>query len=71
MLRLLAGAPKLGDAHDWGRVPPMRRCAAAGACDQGGCTGKKGMMPPKGGFMTLTDDEIRAAIDFMKNATAP
>lgn len=29
------------------------------------------MMPPKGGFMNLSDDEVRAAITYMTTAAAP
>ncbi len=66
----LAGAPKLGDAADWGpRIAQGDALLFEHASK--GFTGKKGMMPPKGGFMTLTDDEIRAAIEFMKTAPAP
>ena len=32
---------------------------------------QKGMMPPKGGFVTLSDDEVRAAIAYMTTASAP
>ena len=30
-----------------------------------GFTGEKGMMPPKGGNAALSDDEVKAAVDFM------
>lgn len=65
----LAGAPKLGDAADWGpRVAQGEALLFEHAVK--GFTGKKGMMPPKGGFVTLTDDEIRAAIAYMTTASA-
>ena len=60
----VGGAPKTGDAADWG-------ARAAKGTDQlythaiAGFTGEKGMMPPKGGNAALTDDEVKAAVDFM------
>jgi cytochrome c5 len=60
----VGGAPKVGDAADWG-------ARAAKGVDQlhahaiAGFTGEKGMMPPKGGNAALTDDEVKAAVDFM------
>jgi cytochrome c5 len=60
----VGGAPKVGDAADWG-------ARAAKGVDQlyahaiAGFTGEKGMMPPKGGSAALTDDEVKAAVDFM------
>ncbi len=60
----IAGAPKVGDAEAW-----------APRIDQGlptlydhainGYMGNTGMMPPKGGAMSLSDDEIKAAVDYM------
>jgi len=58
------GAPKLGDKKDWGeRVAKGKDSLAQNAIK--GYKGKKGMMPPKGGNPKLTDDEIKAAIDYM------
>ena len=66
----LAGAPKLGDAADWGpRIAQGEALLFEHATK--GFTGKKGMMPPKGGFVTLSDDEVRAAITYMTTASAP
>ncbi|MCL4721447.1 MAG: c-type cytochrome [Gammaproteobacteria bacterium] len=60
----LAGAPKLGDAADWGpRIAQGADILYTHSIK--GFTGKKGMMPPKGGFMNLSDDEVKAAVDFM------
>ena len=66
----LAGAPKLGDTADWGpRIAQGEALLLEHAIK--GFTGKKGMMPPKGGFVNLSDDEVRAAIAYMTTATAP
>lgn len=60
----VGGAPKVGDAADWG-------ARAGKGTDQlythaiAGFTGEKGMMPPKGGNAALTDDEVKAAVDYM------
>lgn len=60
----VAGAPKLGDAEAW-----------ADRIDQGmdtlyensinGFQGEAGVMPPKGGFANLSDEEVKAAVDYM------
>jgi cytochrome c5 len=66
----LAGAPKLGDAADWGpRIAQGEALLFEHAIK--GFTGKKGMMPAKGGFLNLSDDEVRAAIEYMTTASAP
>ena len=57
----LAGAPRFGDAADWGKraragMPALYRSALQGT--------PKGM-PGKGGNLTLTDAEVRAAVDYM------
>jgi len=60
----IAGAPKLGDAADWGpRIAQGDALLLEHALK--GFTGKKGMMPAKGGFVTLSDTEVKAAIDYM------
>jgi cytochrome c5 len=66
----LAGAPKLGDAADWGpRIAQGEALLFEHAIK--GFTGKKGMMPAKGGFLNLSDDEVRAAVEYMTTASAP
>lgn len=60
----IAGAPKVGDPEAW-----------APRIDQGlptlydhainGYQGDSGMMPPKGGAMSLSDDDVKAAVDYM------
>ena len=56
----VAGAPKLGDKAAWAPyiatgIDEMLRIAIAG----------KGAMPPRGTAMKATDDELRAAIEYM------
>lgn len=60
----IAGAPKLGDAADWG---PRIAQGEAMLFDHAikGYTGKKGMMPAKGGMTMLSDDEVKAAVTYM------
>ena len=60
----VAGAPKLGDKADWGpRIAQGNDTLYQHAIQ--GFTGKKGMMPPKGGNTTLPDDQVKAGVDYM------
>lgn len=60
----VAGAPKPGDKADWGpRIAQGNDVLYKHAIE--GFTGKKGMMPARGGSTTLSDDEVKAAVDFM------
>ncbi len=60
----IAGAPKLGDAADWGpRIAQGMDVLYRHSLQ--GFTGKKGVMLPKGGFSTLSDAEVTAAVDYM------
>ena len=60
----IAGAPKPGDKDDWGpRIAQGNDTLYKHAIE--GFTGAKGMMPPRGGGTKLTDDEVKAAVDFM------
>jgi len=60
----VAGAPKLGDSADW---EPRIAQGMDVLYDHSinGYTGKKGMMPPKGGNLSLSDENTRAAVDYM------
>ena len=59
-----AGAPKPGDKADWGpRIAQGNDTLYKHALE--GFTGAKGVMPPRGTGMTLKDDEIKAAVDYM------
>lgn len=62
----LAGAPKTGDNAAWapriaqGEKTLLERAIA-------GFQGKTGVMPPKGGNMDLTDDEVHRAVVYLAN----
>ena len=58
------GAPLIGTKADWDpRVAEGKDTLYKHAIE--GFTGSKGMMPPKGGNPALSDDEVKAAVDFM------
>ena len=60
----VAGAPKPGDKADWGpRIAQGKDMLYKHALE--GFTGAKGAMPARGGSTTLTDDEVKAAVDYM------
>jgi cytochrome c5 len=60
----VAGAPKPGDKADWGpRIEQGNDLLYKHAME--GFTGAKGMMPARGGNAALTDDEVKAAVDYM------
>ena len=60
----VAGAPKIGDKADWGpRIAQGKDTLYTHATQ--GFTGKKGTMPPKGGAANLSDEEVKAAVDYM------
>lgn len=63
-----AGAPKLTDKTQWEqRAAQGKEVLYTHAIK--GYTGKSGMMPAKGGNASLSDDEVKAAVDYM-TATA-
>lgn len=58
------GAPKLGDKEAWAPriaqgLPMLQEHAIAGF------TGATGVMPSKGGSVSLSDDEVKAAVEYM------
>ena len=58
------GAPKPGDKADWGpRIAQGKEVLYKHAIE--GFTGAKGMMPARGTGAALTDDEVKAAVDYM------
>ncbi|WP_028500484.1 c-type cytochrome [Microvirgula aerodenitrificans] len=64
-----AGAPKLGDKADWGpRLAQGKDTLYKHALE--GFNGNKGAMPAKGGNPSLSDDDVKAAVDFMAGKSA-
>lgn len=60
----VAGAPKLGDKADWGpRIAQGKDVLYKHAIE--GFNGSKGAMPAKGGNPSLSDDEMKAAVDYI------
>lgn len=60
----IAGAPKTGDAEIWQeRIARGMAELVANAID--GFQGATGVMLPKGGNAALSDDEVRAAVEYM------
>lgn len=60
----VSGSPKPGDKADWGeRMAQGKDVLYKHAIE--GYTGKKGLMPPKGGNAGLSDDDVKAAVDYM------
>jgi len=64
----VAGAPKLSDAAVWKpRIAQGMDTLYGHAIN--GFKGGMGYMPPKGGFATLDDDEVKAAVAYMVSAS--
>ena len=60
----VSGAPKPGDKEAWReRIAPGVAAMVKKSIE--GYEGKSGVMPPKGGNDTLTDQEVSNAVDFM------
>lgn len=60
----VAGAPKLGDKADWGpRIAQGQDVLYKHAIE--GFNGNKGAMPAKGGNPSLSDEEMKLAVDFI------
>ncbi len=63
-----AGAPKIGDAANWGpRVAQGNDVLYDHALN--GYMGQGGMMPPKGGRPDIPDADVKAAVDYMVNSS--
>lgn len=62
----LAGAPKVGDASQWtARIAQGNETLYSNAIK--GYQGSAGVMPAKGGRADLSDEAVRAAVDYMVN----
>jgi cytochrome c5 len=59
-----AGAPRIGDADDWGTRAGQGRDVLIQHSIEG-FMGDKGYMPPKGGQAQLSDEAVVAALDYM------
>ncbi len=60
----IAGAPRVGDAAAWKpRIAKGMDTLYKHAIE--GFQGETGLMPAKGGFANLTDDQVRKAVDHM------
>ena len=60
----IAGAPKPGNKNEWNpRIAQGKETLYKHAME--GFTGSKGAMPARGGNAKLTDEEVKAAVDFM------
>lgn len=59
-----AGAPKLGDSEAWApRIEQGKEVLYDHALK--GFMGKAGLMPPKGGRVDLSDEQVKAAVSYM------
>ena len=64
----IAGAPRVGDKAAWvDRIAQGTEIIYEHALN--GFQGTAGIMPAKGGFTHLSDEEVKAAIDFMIKAS--
>ena len=60
----VAGAPKIDDTENWiPRIAQGIEVLYKNAIN--GFSGQTGMMPAKGGFTELTDEEVRVLVDHM------
>ena len=60
----VAGAPKGGDAGAWAdRIVTGMQSLSNNAIN--GYQGASGVMPAKGGNMSLSDDEVKSAVAYM------
>ncbi len=60
----IGGAPKIGDIEAWTpRLEKGTEMLVINAIN--GMTGDTGMMPPKGGLASLSDDDVRAAVMYL------
>ncbi len=66
----LNGAPRVGNLADWQqRLAQGKEVLYTRAIN--GYAGSKGSMPPRGGNLKLSADEVKAAVDFMVEQSIP
>ena len=64
----VAGAPRFGEVNDWGpRIDTGIEALVNSSIE--GMTTDSGVMPPKGGFAHLSDEQVRAAVEYMVDAS--
>jgi|GEM_PF-443381 len=61
----VAGAPKIGDKKAWGPILAKTEMPTLYKHAINGFHGERGYMPPKGGASSLSDAEVKAAVDYM------
>lgn len=61
----VAGAPKIGDAAAWTVRLERGGMASLESNAINGISSPTGVMPPKGGFTHLSDEEVKAAVAYM------
>ena len=60
----VGGAPKIGDAAEWkSRLEKGEEMLVINTIN--GTTGEAGIMPPKGGLTSLSDDDVRASVMYI------
>ncbi|MBT7369999.1 MAG: cytochrome c5 family protein, partial [Gammaproteobacteria bacterium] len=60
----IGGAPTIGDSADWlNRSDRSLEMMTENAIN--GFQGESGIMPPKGGFLGLTNEAVRSAVEYM------
>jgi cytochrome c5 len=65
----VGGAPIVGDAAQWSeRIAQGMETLSRHAIE--GYTGTAGYMPPKGGRLDLSDDEVISAVEYMANESS-
>ncbi|MDM8560246.1 c-type cytochrome [Candidatus Parabeggiatoa sp. HSG14] len=66
----IVGAPKFGDKEGW--IPRVAKgMDTLFANSLQGFQGETGVMPPKGGFMQLSDEDVKAAVSYMVSEVQP
>jgi cytochrome c5 len=64
----VAGAPRFGEVSDWTpRLDAGIEALVNNSIE--GVTSESGVMPPKGGFAHLSDDQVRVAVEYMVDAS--